>query len=525
MPKKPNLTPEQLEQLKQLLMSKSAEGGNNNAIQPDEKKSLGIKESVSNISIKKIFGSILQAMAKSVKFIDQFTDFVVNKDTNTSPDVMNFARKPIIFGIYVILFFVVGGFIWAATAPLDSAAVAIGTVISNSKKKNINHQDGGVIKHIYVKLGDVVKKGDKLIEFEDNRIRAEYESTLNQYRTYLANEARLSAILLKSESIIYPEFLTQEITLPNVEKIISTQQNLFITKIALEKAEKESLEQAINQNKKQIEGLEAQKISFLKSLEVIRDRLSATKKLNAQGFSQKAALLELEAKEADAVSKVAMTETEISRSEQAITRTKIELLNLESKHINETLNEQKETQINVSTLRERYLSQKDMLERVVIRSPVDGIVNNIHFYTIGSHIPPSTTIIEISPNDDALLIEAKIDPKNIDSIRPGLVSKIRFSAFKSRTTPLFIGNLTSLSPDIVIPDQRNPIMDQKLAGGYYIAQIELNMSEFDEIAKSRNLKLVPGMQAEVQIVTGTRTLLQYLLDPIYDAMFKGFKEK
>ena len=107
----------------------------------------------------------------------------------------------------------------------------------------------------------------------------------------------------------------------------------------------------------------------------------------------------------------------------------------------------------------------------------------------------------------------------------GSTAKIRFSAFKYRTTPVFEGKVISLSPDIVMPTPGQPIMDQSLAGGYYLANIELDMKEFNKIAKSRGLKLTPGMQAQIQIVTGTRTLLRYLLDPIYDAMFKGLKEK
>ncbi len=222
-------------------------------------------------------------------------------------------------------------------------------------------------------------------------------------------------------------------------------------------------------------------------------------------------------------SELAMTDTEISKSEQEITKTEIDLINLDSKNSTNSLVELKDTQIRLAESRERFFAYKDSLNRVVIISPVDGVVNNLNYHTIGSSIPGSHPIMEISPSDDILIIEAKIPPQNIDSIRVGLESKIRFSAFKSRTTPLFNGTVISLSPDIVVDQGQQ--MDPKLAGGYYLARIELDMQKFNELATPRNLKLQPGMQAEVQIVTGTRTLLQYLLDPVIDAMFKGFKEK
>jgi HlyD family secretion protein len=131
-------------------------------------------------------------------------------------------------------------------------------------------------------------------------------------------------------------------------------------------------------------------------------------------------------------------------------------------------------------------------------------------------------VAEISPINDKLVIEAKISPQDIDSIHPGLKTKIRFSAFKSRTTPVFTGTLTYISPDIL----QDPQLHSSQPGGtYYLARMELDMEEFNKVAKKKNLELHPGMQVEVQIVRGTRTLLGYLLDPITDTMFKAFTEK
>lgn len=511
---KQKLDPEKLKQLQQLMAMHA--GGQGGMPQINQQKQ-------SRLSLKGVLIKIIQAMQSSVKFVDQFINFIVNRNNVNSNDVVDSARSPILFGTYIIIIFVVFGLIWSATAPLDSAAVAIGTVISNSQRKALNHQEGGIIKEIYVKLGETVKKGDKLIEFDSTRIKSEYESVLNQYRAYLAAEARLLAEIDNKDIVEYPEFLTKDKSVPEVAKILETQNNLFSSRKDLKKAEEDSLGQRTKQLKKQIEGHEAKKVSYIKTLEGTKDRLEAAKTLNKKGIVPKAVLLELESKEAQFESEIAMTDTEIARSEQEITKTEIELLNLESKLTNQSLGELREAQINGSERREKFYALSDALERSVLKSPVDGVVNNINYYTIGSVIPSGQTIMEISPSDDHLIIEAKIPPKNIDSIQVGLEAKIRFSAFKSRTTPLFTGKVVSLSPDIVF-DQRQQ-MDPALAGGYYLARIELNMDEFNEVASTREIELHPGMQAEVQIVTGTRTLLRYLLDPVFDAMFKGFKEK
>lgn len=513
-PEKKKLSAEQIKQLQQLMAKQQGAGGM--PARPGMPK---------KFTPRWFFMNFLQTLQKNVKFIDQFIHFVISKDSEDTNDVIRQARSPILFGVGVLFFFVFLGLIWTATAPLDSAAVAIGKVVSSTNKKTINHPEGGIIKKIYVQLGDHVKQGDKLIEFDDTRIKAEYETSLNQYRSYSAAEGRLLAEINGDSEIAYSEFLLKDKDLPEVAKIIETQNNLFHSKNKLQQAEIDSLKQRILQSNKQIDGLKAKKLAMTKTLDVTQDRLDANRKLSEKGYAHKSTILDLEAREANAESELAIIDTEIIKVEQEITRTEIELINVNNKTSTQALSELKDTQIRLSEVKERFFALQEHLKRIIITSPVDGVVNHLspNAYTIGSSIPPSHPIMEISPSDDALVIEAKIPPQNIDSVTIGLESKIRFSAFKSRTTPLFLGKVVSLSPDIII--EQGPMTDPKLAGGYYLARIELDMDHFEELAKPRHLTLHPGMQAEVQIITGTRTLLRYLLDPVIDAMFKGFKEK
>lgn len=468
---------------------------------------------------QRIINAIFHKMQKLLHYLDRFVNFVTKKTDDERNDVVQNARSPIIFGTYVIIIFVLFGGIWSATAPLDSAAVAIGTVISDTNRKTIQHSEGAIVKNIFVKQGDNVKEGDKLIEFDDTKIKAEYENVLNQYRTFLANEARLIAERDNLETIIFPDFLQQSHNLPEVAKMMHIQENLFRSRKEMYRAEKDAYKQKIAQLQKSAESYESKKISSIKNLEVIKDRLKSIKVLGEKGFAQKATILEAEAKEAGANSEVAITEAEIAKTHHAITQTEIELMNLQNKYTTETLRELKETQMNVANYREKYFALSDSLNRIIVKSPVDGIINVLHIHTIGGVVQPGNAILEISPTNDRLIIEAKVPQKNIDAVHVGLEAKIRFSAFKSRTTPLFMGKVISLSPDIV--QEKNPQAPES----YYIARIELDMEKFNKIAKANKLSLHPGMQAEVQIITGTRTLLRYLLDPLTDTMFRGFREK
>lgn len=502
---KPAFTPEQLQQLMSL-QANTIKGG-----KPKD-----------SFFSQKTLVKISNVIQKTMHHLDRFINFTTKPTDKDRNDVLQSARSPILFGLYVVVFFVFIGGLWTSFAPLDSAAVAIGTVVSNTSKKLIQHHEGGIISAIFVSQGDKVKEGDKLLELESVRIKSQYDSTLSQYRHDLAAESRLIAERDGLEEIVFPPFLTESQDSPEVQKIIHTQENLFKSKKESFKAEKNALHQRVEQLSKKLEGVKARKTAVIKNWEIAKDRLNSIKTLYAKGIVQRAGLLEIEGKEASARSEMAMADSDIAATMHAITESEITMINLQNKYSRDTLTELKQVQSEGANNKEKFNASSDSLKRVVIRSPVEGVVNAINYHTIGGYIPPGQTIVEISPANDVLIIEAKISPKDIDAIHEGLVAKIRFSAFKSRTTPLFTGKVINLSPDLVIDREANPGSPDR---SNYIARIEIDMEEFNKLAKEKKLQLHPGMQAEVQIVRGTRTLLRYLLDPLVDTMFKAFKEK
>lgn len=503
---KPQITPEQLKQLLSL-----------------RENSLSLKGQSSKR--KALINSTLKKTSQVIEFLllklDRFVNFTTKKNDKDRNNVAQAARSPILFGIYVIIFLVLIGGVWMAVAPLDSGAVAVGILMPSTNKKTIQHNEGGIIKAIYVKQGDKVKADDKLIELEETRIKSDHEITLSQYRTALATENRLIAERDNLEQIEFSDFLMQDINLPEVAKIIHTQENLFRSRKEVFNSEKDALQQRISQLEKRVEGLEAKKVAATKTAEVYQERLKALRTLQNKGFVQKKDLLEQEARVASAKSDVATTDTEIAGTHHSITEAQISIITQQNKYTERTLNELREAQVQAASLREKYNALTDSLNRIVIKSPVDGIINNLKYHTIGGYIGTGQPIMEISPTNDPLIIEAKVSQKNIDSVHEGLVAKIRFSAFKSRTTPTFTGKVVSVSPDIVQDERQHPGQQDN----YYVARVEIDMDEFNRIAKIKNLELHPGMQAEVQIVTGTRTLLRYLLDPVIDTAFKAFREK
>jgi HlyD family secretion protein len=468
----------------------------------------------------------LQKSEKSVRYIDRFINFVVKDKDPDRNDVMQTARYPILFGTWVTLICVVFGGIWSAVAPLDSAATALGTVKVSSHTQVIQHLTGGIIKRIFVKQGDYVTENQPLIELDETQLNTNYQATLGHYRASLAQEARLIAERDNSPNIQFDEFLLKDAHKPEVAKILQTQLDLFKSKQDTFNGMVEGSLKRIEQTKHQIDALKSKKTAADRSSEIAQERFKSLKDLSKQGYAPKQQMLDAERQAVGAQSEAANTDIEIARTEQEVSRLEIELYAKKSENLANVMRELKDTQVQLNEMREKYTHAKDALNKVIIKSPVEGVVNDLQYHTIGGVINPGQIIAEITPYKGNLIIEAKIPQKEIESLRVGLRAKVRFSAFKSRTTPVFSGTVVSLSPDTVQDKQTQAAMQNPMGDdSFYVARIEIDMEEFNKVAKQRNLKLLPGMKAEIQIVRGTRTLLQYLLDPVTDNMFKAFKEK
>ena len=458
-------------------------------------------------------------LQSGVIHIDEFIKFVTRPADHDRNDVVQAARGPILFGTWVAIIFFGFGMMWAATAPLDSAASAVGMVKSSTEKKEVQHREGGILKEILVKQGDSVKEGDPLLILDDTLAKTNYEAALGNYRTIKAEESRLKA---ERDNLPYIEFsskLLKDAEKYDVSNILSTQRQVFKSRRAIIENEEKLVLQRISQNEKQIEALREKKVAHAKTREVLEEKLESYKSLFSKGVVSKAAMSQVEKEYTDAKSNDLAIDAEIIKTEQETTALETQLHKAKGEFFAKAVDDLKRAQHQLTEASQKYIQAKETLDRVVVRAPVDGIVNKLNLYTIGGTVPQGQTIVEISPDNDSLIIEAKISPKDIAYLSPGMIATIRFGAFKSRTTPSFEGIVTSISPDVVI--------DKTMQGenAFYIARIEVDMEEFEKHAKRLNLKLLPGMQADVQVKRGTRTLLRYLLDPITDNMWNAFKEK
>lgn len=388
--------PQALEALKKAILDKK-----------DTNTNITKKQALVEFTKKFTVANFQKFLKSTLNSVDLFMNYVIKGSAPGNTGVLQQARPPILFGMWVAFFtFIVAG-IWSGFAPLDSSSHATGFVIPSMKKQIIQHKEGGIIEKIYVKEGQHVNGGDPLVKLSDT--------------------------VLKS----------------------------------------------------QIKALKSQKESTDKQLTLVKEQLEEMHKLFKEGFVPKDKLIQLQSREAELIG-------------------------------------------HVSELESRLINAEESFDRLLISAPITGTVNQIQVHTIGAVISSGGTLMTIVPDDDNLMIEAYVRPDDIDLVYVGLKAKIRISAFKHRSVSPMEGVVTHISSDVVEPPQQHQSQEtqilQQQGGLQYRVKIEVDKEQLTKISKYRNYVLHPGMIADVMIVTGERTVLQYLMDPITSTFWHAFIE-
>ncbi|WP_178081961.1 HlyD family type I secretion periplasmic adaptor subunit [Pseudomonas sp. FW300-N1A1] len=401
---------------------------------------------------------------------------------------------------------------WAALAPLDGAAFAPGVVTVQAYRKTVQHIEGGIVKDVLVHDGDIVKRDDPLIILDDAQLRFEYEMARSQLVATRAMEARLRAERDTLSAISFGEIADPD-SLRGVEarhgetQVFNARQGSRLGQIAV-------LRERVGQLNQQIKGLESMigtKVYLEKSYSGEINELGDMLK---QGFVDKQRLLEQERKLGMLRSEVADHRSTINRTRLQINETQLQILQIDKDFNADVVKQLAEVQTRMYDLQEKTSALEDRLNRIVIRAPEAGMVIGMTVHTIGGVVRPATPLLDIVPSVSELVIEAQVEPVDIDRIAIGKRADIRFGAFNSSTTPVIEGEVSSVSAD--------RLTNEKTGNAYYLARVRVTE---DGARTLGDRKLLPGMPADVLIITGQRTLLQYLMQPARDAMSQSMIEE
>lgn len=419
--------------------------------------------------------------------------------------------------IGLIIFIVcVGGFlIWATFFPIESAAVASGRIMIQSNRKTIQHLEGGIVEQIFVTEGEFVTAGQKLIQLDETQAIANLKIYQGEVNVLLARKAWLTAARDHLDKVVFPQrLLEQAKTDPDVASDINTSTNLLKSYNDTLKDSINTLNNRIEQSKFEIESLKAQILSDDNQLKLHYEQLRAWNELENQSYIDKPKVLAIKIEIAKLEGDKAQQSALIARAQQKIAETQIDIDNIKDQKQNDVLKQLEDTEYNLVNILQKETETKDILKRAVIISPIDGRVLSLKVHTIGGVIAPHEPLMDIVPSEENLIVEAKISPQDIIVVRPGLLAKIRLTAYKQRHTPTLDGKVITVGAD--------SITDEKTNETYYPARLTVDQKQLEEF--TNKVELYPGMPVQVLIIIDKRTPLEYLLKPITDSFVRAFRE-
>lgn len=421
--------------------------------------------------------------------------------------------NPTRLGMIILIVFVGGFLVWGSFFKLESAAVANGKVVIESNRKTIQHLEGGIVKKIYVSEGSFVNAGDKLIELDNTLAQANLQQIEGQIVLLLAREAYLEAIRDKADKVVFPKRLLDKMDDPVVKENVNDAIKIFETRKEAISSGIEILKERIAQTHEEINSLQAQVKSNDTQLQLINQELNSWKELENKSYIDKPRVLALQREAAKLQGDKDQNLALIARAEQKISETELQITNTTASADSDALKLLEQTKFDLVGNLEKERAAKDILERTIIRSPITGTVLNLKVHTISGVITPREPLMDIVPKNEHLIIEARVNPQDIDVVHPGLVAKIRLTAYKQRSTPTIEGKVINVSGDLLYDDQGRV--------SFYVARIEVDPKE---IQKIKHIALYPGMPVQVFIITANSTPLDYLLRPIIDSFTSAFRE-
>ena len=422
-------------------------------------------------------------------------------------------RSSLTFGLVVVGLFLGGFGVWAAVAPLASGAVATGVLGVSSERKTVDHLEGGIVREILVVDGDVVAAGQTLIVLDATRARASLHLLEAQWRSAEALNARLRAERDGLPAIRWPPALQlAALARPEAAEVLATQEGIFAARAVSLANQAAIYRRRIDQLRERAAGLGDELASQERQVALLDEGLLDIRRSVLIGVESKhQRMLQMERDRETAIGGRGRSAAEIGRLELNVTEQELLIEELGNRRREDVAAELREVETELSDLRERVAAARDVAARTRIGAPAAGTVMGVRVFTPGGVVEPGEPLLQIVPAGDRLIVEARVAPNNRDSVEVGLPAEVRLPAFSQLGAPRLSGEVIRVSAD--------RFADGQMA--WYEARIALDA---DQPALAE-LPLTPGMAADVLIVTGERTLLDYLLAPIAESLGRALRDE
>lgn len=424
------------------------------------------------------------------------------------------SRGPLKLGSAFLLIGFVAFMLWSIAAPLNEGVPASGTFTVASQRKTIQHLTGGIVRTIHVKEAQEVRAGDPLVSLDDTTVKANFDATKQQFYSLQAQADRLEAEAVGSTTFGFSPALVAAKDDPVAASYMSTQQRLFLTRRAALQGELSLLGQAERTAQQQVIGLEAQLQGKRAQLNFVTEQLVGTRELAKEGYLPRNRWFDEERLSADLNASVSELQANVLRAQSMSIEAKQRLIQRHRDFQKEVESQLADVKREALVGANRLRAAQEDFERSIIRAPVDGSVVGLATHSIGGVIPPGGRLMDIVPKGEALVLEMMVLSQFIDRVHAGLPTDIQLHAFANDPSLILKGHVDSVSADLM--PSNNPNMPP-----YYLSRVSVTA----EGMKTLGTRIIqPGMPAEVVIITGERTFMQYLLKPLLMRLSTSLKE-
>lgn len=419
-------------------------------------------------------------------------------------------------GWIIVLVGVLGFIIWASLAPLDKGAPLAGTVTKEDNRKVIQHLQGGIIQDILVRDGDHVKAGQVLVRMNPVQAKAVLDVTQVQYISARATEARLAAELQGKSTVAFPASLSEFRNEPQTVEAMALQNQLIASRLSALQSDLAAMDETIAGLNVQVRGTQESRDSKKVQLGMLKEQLDNMRDLAKDGFIARNRYLDVQRNYEQLQGAIAEDGGNIGRAQRQISEAQLRKIQRNSEYQKDVRFQLGEVRRDAAALQGRLSGQKFDLGSVEIKSPVNGVVVGSNIFTKGGVVGPGAKMMEIVPDDDALVVEGQLAVNLIDKIHVGLPVEMNFSAFNANQTPHV--------PGVVIQVAADRSIDEHSGAPYYKVRARVS-PEGQKIIAAKKLQVVPGMPVDMFVKTGERTLMSYLLKPVFDRAKSSLTEE
>jgi len=450
----------------------------------------------------------------------EIADRAVMTDGTWYDSLPRSTRLPTIAGVLIMAVVTMGFGVWGNVAPIAGAVVASGVFVVTGQNKIIQHLEGGVIREIYVREGDTVEAGQLLLELDDTAASAELQRLFLRRIRLSAMDARLQAAMREEPEIKLPaeigDWLSRS---PEVKEIVDSQQMTFTARRNNLNSDIKSIDESIKALDERIRGSRVQLDAVKRQIVLLDEEIVTKDRLVQAGLVRKPELMVLQRTKANLEGEVGRIMGDIGDAKERIARALEQINGVRKTAIKTAVEQMHEVRGELADVRERMLSAKGVLDRVRVTAPVSGVVVKLRYHTRGGVIEAGKSIMELLPLKDELIIEARLRPQDIDSVKHGQQAMVRLTALNQRITPMVSGDVVYLSADTLADEKKS---QQVGPTDIYLVRVRLNREESMALP---GFSPTPGMPAEVYIKTAERTFFQYIVRPIHDSMMRAFRER